>query len=485
MPPNRFRTVFTPTSEDGASLTLARDGKGWTVHYVSSQAANELAARIDKTFRPPVKPILLIKGVDSGDFLITYPLNTTATSRGYLQPKYDVLRTNTFEGFNFGKPTDDEDVVSLLQGLPAGFVRSPFFGLGTNFELRYLTDAIEETHVTDLRIRSGRSAGLPAIAKSSYMLSRKMFDDARRAINRSHDRALTIAADEKRVFAHNTLLTAVNSTKYPAEHRRYRKDAIVEAIGKSLQADIALSFSDQETVIKAARSSARRLARAKPGELLELNRQIELVTLETLIERLKGMLEKGLKEPAWQTFFTDNPFVLRLAFGFPIVIFGGQVSVVGGKFSGIGGKISDFAVKAAASGNMTLLEIKTPGTNLLDTKNYRGEVHAPSRELVGAVNQILDQRYHLQKNIHALKDNAGAWDVETYAVQGLVIAGRSPDDKVRRKSFELFRNGLRSVTIITFDELLHKLQDLQEFLGVSPEAPAGVSLVRETVRGAK
>nr|WP_249788443.1 Shedu immune nuclease family protein [Bradyrhizobium sp. G127] len=183
------------------------------------------------------------------------------------------------------------------------------------------------------------------------------------------------------------------------------------------------------------------------------------------------MLARKLSEGAWQSFFTDNPFVLRLAFGHPIMMIGGQISVGGRKFSGAGDKISDFVIKAAASGNLGLIEIKTPDTLLIEKTPYRGDLHAPSRELTGAVNQILDQRHHLQKSIPALKDNSGAWDVQSYAIQGLVIAGRIPEGAALLKSFELFRNALKSVTIITFDELGHKLEHLLEVLGTSNAMP--------------
>jgi hypothetical protein len=70
------------------------------------------------------------------------------------------------------------------------------------------------------------------------------------------------------------------------------------------------------------------------------------------------MVSKKLTESAWQRFFVDNPFVLCLAFRLPVVMLHGQVSVGGRRFSGSGDTISDFAVKAFASGNLSLIEIK-------------------------------------------------------------------------------------------------------------------------------
>lgn len=90
--------------------------------------------------------------------------------------------------------------------------------------------------------------------------------------------------------------------------------------------------------------------------------------------------------------------------------------------------------------------------------------------MAGAVTQILDQRYQLQMEINNRKAASGQHDVFTYAIQGLVIAGRDLDDSDHRKSFELFRNGLKDVTIITFSELLHKLKALHAFLTEGEES---------------
>jgi Domain of unknown function (DUF4263) len=470
LPLSRYRTGFVATSANGAQLTLSKTRKLWTVHYTAAPSAITMAAQLDDTFTDPRGPLLLVQGNASSGRLVTHPLKMNASSRGFLTPKYERLRTITFEGFSleplFGDamPETTDEVIEMLRALPAGCVRDPYFGLGLNWDLRFLTYAIEKVEgVSDLHIQSG-GRDPPTISGDSYVIGARRFDDVRKAINRAHQKALQIADSEKRVFVHNTLLTALDPATHPERHRVYHKDAIVEAVGKSLNRQTVLSEADQEAVVAVARTAARPLSRTKPTELLELSRDIEIVTLETLTERLRNLLTKKLKESDWQNFFIENPFVLRLAFGFPITMVGERVSVGGRKFTGAGEKITDFAVKAAASGNLALIEIKTPQTVLIETTPYRGDVHAPSRELSAAVNQVLDQRYQLQKHIQSLKDNSGEWNIETYAVQCLIIAGRVPGEKAKIKSFELFRNGLKSVTVITFDELLAKLGQLHEFL---------------------
>ena len=46
------------------------------------------------------------------------------------------------------------------------------------------------------------------------------------------------------------------------------------------------------------------------------------------------------------------------------------------------------------------------------------------------------------------------------------MIGRNPVDREREKSLELFRHDLKSVLVLTYDELLEKLENLHEFLQV-------------------
>ena len=47
-----------------------------------------------------------------------------------------------------------------------------------------------------------------------------------------------------------------------------------------------------------------------------------------------------------------------------------------------------------------------------------------------------------------------------------------PAEEAQRKSFELLRGNSKDVEIVTFDELLKKLDGLRQFLA-SPAAPVG------------
>ncbi|ACK86229.1 Shedu immune nuclease family protein [Methylorubrum extorquens] len=468
--PYRAGRGMTPNYGD----VIIKTGKICTLSFQPNQDGLDAALRNDPTFVAPPKPILIARIDDAAGTLEIYPLNTTRESGDLFGPKYDRIESIRFENFNLSlwHPTDLDEARHYLAKLPAGFVRAPEMGFGIDYELRAITEALEEMSIDGLVIRAGRTSGLPRLEGTKYVMSKVHFDTVRRAVRRVHDQALARAGEEKERVAHNELLTRVDPAQFPEQPPIYRPDGVTAIIATRSGDD--LSPRDQQTVIAAAGAVAKAATKRNQAPLLQLSRKIETVTLDELISRFRNLLNDKSSENKWQTFFRDNPFVLRLAFGFPVVQMGEQVSVGGGKFTGTGGKISDFVVKAAATGNLALIEIKTADTPLLEKLEYRGGVHAPHRELSGAVNQVLDQRYLLQKHLPALKENSGDYDVEGFSVQGLVIAGRAPEIRDQKKSFEIFRHSLKSIVIITFDELLKKLEMLSDFLRSSdvPEMTA-------------
>lgn len=524
----RFGAAFIATEEEGAKLTFQKlQHGGWELGYEPSPKAVELAERFNEEFVKPKAPILLAKGDTPNGIITTYPLNTNAASYSFLQQKYAKLRAIQLVGFSYkhgwhgfdevqdatafdfdnSLSTDEEEDINLenesddedcdfeidddekiedsaiswprglsdvkwfLKELPSGLIRDPYFGLGLNYDLRFIIDTVESIDsVETLSIFKGRGVS-PTYSGRTYSISAKSFDEIRRTINRTHSAALDFANSEKMTYANNALLHPIDGKKYPLANPKYQKDSITRALGEAPRGQVRLSDSDQKVMVAAMKGAAKQLSQSKSREILELSNEIELVTLETLIERMKGMLSTKKSERDWQQFFQDNPFILRLAFGFPVLKMGDQVSVGGRKFDGSGDKIADFVVKAAATGNLGLIEIKTPQTELLTSKKpYRRDVYAPTWELSGAVSQVLDQANHLHRNLLALKDNSEDHSIEAFAINAVVIAGRNPTEKAERKSFEFYRNSLRSVLILTFDELLHKLEQLHEVLRPTTDA---------------
>lgn len=403
--------------------------------------------------------LLRVNGRD--DVLTIFPVKTFPDREDFLQPKNDRILTISLEGFSVGDPQSPEDIEMILESLPPGFIKDPEYGLGLQKDFRFIIHAIEEIKtLTKLMVTKRRPS---SVESDTYVLSHRDYEAVRKGINRTHDKALDAALVDKEVLAHNALLTSILPDRYPKKHRPYKKDTIVKVVLGAAEASPNLSVADKAAALTLVSKNKQDLAKSHLQQLLELRAEIELVTLEQLIDRLGKLIAQGQSESRWHQLFVDNPFILSLTFGLPIVALGGQVSVGGRKFDGTGDKIADFLYRNGLTDNITLMEIKTPSAKLLGAE-YRSGVFSPSPGLAGTVSQVLDQRYQLQKNIAALKDSSRRHDLESYAIKCAIVIGTTPDDPDQKKSLELFRNNLNDVLIVTFDELLEKLRHLHTFL---------------------
>lgn len=449
---------------DNGKITFApvRKGRAWEVRYTPKAKAIETSLRAEPDYTPPRGPILIAKADTEAGWIETYPLNATRMGHGLFGPKYDVLRTIRFEALNLFGAEDWESAQYALKGLTAGFVVTPEAGLGLDYELISIVDELEAAGVSTLIVRNGPRKGLPTFDAGTLTVARIQFDEVRRGVRTIHRRALDRAMDEKHRLAHNALLTAADSTRFPETPVSHEKGAILAAIRAGVET--VLPRKDREAALSAVAPLARDVVTRKPAAVQALAREVELITLEELIKRYEKLLGEDRGEAAWQTFFKTYPFALKLAFGYPIIAMGDQVSVGGGRFDGKGEKITDFTASAALSGNLALIEIKTPDTALLGKVPYREGVYAPSRDLSGSITQVLDQKYQLQIDFASKRLKSRAFDLEVYAVQCLVIVGRNPAGDDEKKSFEMFRRDLRHVLVLTFDEMLLKLKTILDFL---------------------
>ncbi len=162
-------------------------------------------------------------------------------------------------------------------------------------------------------------------------------------------------------------------------------------------------------------------------------------------------------EEFWQTTLTQNSIVLSQVFSFPVIILQGKAYVGGTGLDQSGGNLVDFLLTNDLTENTVLVEIKTPETRLLG-RRYRGGAYSPSSELVGAVAQISNYKHYLMRN--STQPEIG---VNAFNPPCLVVAGsldQTPDE-AQRRAFELYRQGLRDVQIVTYDELFHKVANLR------------------------
>lgn len=193
-----------------------------------------------------------------------------------------------------------------------------------------------------------------------------------------------------------------------------------------------------------------------------LQRGIYSTGISKLIEsRDHDFLEKRDDESFWQHKFESNKKTLEHLLGSNIDLCCGEFSVGSTDTSGKGNRRTDFALLHSLSRNISLVEIKTPGTVLLSKKKYRG-TFGLSNDLSGTIAQVLIQKSELMKNYYSKRHNS-AFDFEVSAPRCYIICGLLSDisdDKDKLRAFEIHRDVVSShVKIITFDELYHGFLD--------------------------
>jgi hypothetical protein len=191
-----------------------------------------------------------------------------------------------------------------------------------------------------------------------------------------------------------------------------------------------------------------------------------------LVGDLKSLLiiwqenKHNADEKFWEDIFRSNQLVLSQVFSFPVTIFQKQAYVGGKGINNRGGSVTDFLMQNPVSENILLIEIKTPESRLLGS-SYRETVYSIHNDLTGSIIQVSTQRDSLIKDYTALfykeivNNRKGFQALHPHC---LVIAGNLDkeigDDSIKRNSFELFRNGLKDVQVITYDELFYKIEVL-------------------------
>ena len=463
------------------------------VFYVPSKDRLEQSELEPDGIGGPSARLLYVDG--RNQHLTMYPTHTLPSSSkpdSFLQPKYSKVKRITLAGWstfqsdvanvilnnnaglgiangeNHGLDEDEELVKAVLESLPSYLIKDYDYGLGFTQPYRYIVHSVENlSDCNEIVIAENHGTGIGSNGKAFYISSKDM-NKVRKAIDRTITTSRTAAQSINYAATRNFFAEIIGQPEVPVRTGRSpMRKSITESI---LRGEASLSDDEQEEVLGVLARNAKTIAVSKPEKLSTLKRDIELVTLESLIERYQEMMKAELKEKEWQEFLDANSFIMSLAFGCPIVKVRGQAWVAGHKLSRKGGIIADFLVKNSLTDNSAIIEIKTPKTDLLNKTPYRREIYTPSGELVGAINQALGQKQSFEREISLIKDKSGLPDIESYAVRCCLIIGKLPVDKAKKRSFELFRGNSKNVDIVTFDELFEKLRSLRDLLtGKIPE----------------
>ncbi|MDT3738180.1 MAG: DUF4263 domain-containing protein [Candidatus Kapabacteria bacterium] len=195
--------------------------------------------------------------------------------------------------------------------------------------------------------------------------------------------------------------------------------------------------------------------------------QVQINDIANLVStsRLKNILiiwdqhKNNYDEEFWQILFQENAWILSQIFSTTYIKVGEKYYCGGKEDDNRGSVIGDF-LYINNNNNLAFIEIKTPKENIIIGNIYRGEIdranliYSINKELTGAVNQVLNQKkeylkYHQERNNKYLN-----------YYKCIVLIGKTPSTQYELKSFDLYRNSLKDVEIVTFNELFDKVQSI-------------------------
>ncbi len=205
------------------------------------------------------------------------------------------------------------------------------------------------------------------------------------------------------------------------------------------------------------------LASLAPDKMPALGALLGIVALKEALAHWQRN-QSNNSEEFWQSSLSERTYVLSQAFAYPIIVIGSKAYVGGKQISNKGGNIVDFLAAIESTDAAVLIEIKTPRTKLLGPE-YRNGVFPLSGDLMGAIAQALKYRQSFVGNFQNISGNDSY--ITAAEPRCLIIAGNAGSElktPAMRESFELQRERLQGVTILTYDELFSKLDRIVKLL---------------------
>lgn len=186
----------------------------------------------------------------------------------------------------------------------------------------------------------------------------------------------------------------------------------------------------------------------------KLKAGFELKILKKIALDLDNRIKSDKSESTWQDYLKAN--ILHIQQGYIAFVEKANIGLIDTKFP-------DFLL-VTHDEYLDILEIKTPATSLLafDTsrKNYFW-----STELGKAISQTenyIHEVYTLADKVRSkIKDKYGI-ELRVVRPRGVIIAGSTEqfsNNKKMADDFRLLCQGLKNITVVTYDELLVRLQN--------------------------
>jgi hypothetical protein len=196
---------------------------------------------------------------------------------------------------------------------------------------------------------------------------------------------------------------------------------------------------------------------------------VEIDSLKALAQDFRVELQATHAESWWQDYIKGRILIMQQ----------GYIRAIEKMNVAIGNtKYPDFSL-VTHDNYLDILEIKKPDTSILKEDLSRGNFHWDI-EISRAVIQVENYLEHISN--HAadvrsfLKDKYNI-DLKVVRPRGFILAGNTSEfaDQKQRDDFRLLSYGLKNVTVITYDELLTRLDNhikvLEQFQAAVPTDP--------------
>lgn len=235
----------------------------------------------------------------------------------------------------------------------------------------------------------------------------------------------------------------------PEKRKKYLEKLLDEDYGEEIWNELVSNEPDLATKFSLAR--------------LQSNR-------EKVLEEFKESLDNKKDEDYWQSFFENNPWIFGYGLNYKFLTLTSEQPNYGGEnYTGKGKQKGDLLTNTESSKAKftVLVELKKADTNILairpkarDNVKYRNGAWLLSSELLGGLSQIQVNCKSWQKSAEEL-NNRKLIEKGIFTVQpkGILVIGNTKEfeqDLEKITTFELFRQGLSNIEILTYDELYER-----------------------------
>lgn len=370
------------------------------------------------------------------------------------EPKYPPVEKIIYSGFGG-------------QALPRGIAKSPTFGLGFTKNLSPVFYYLSEKFALKTISVVAKGENKLDLTDKTLTINASTLDDLFVAIKNTYDRH----SNEVKALVVKSL-SRIFPRDVKFEKEEYAKNTIHTFLSDKTEHAEKFSNLDWQALINLIDLSSKHAEIIETSTLIKTRETIEEHYIEDVIAKYKALLEQKTEtdrlEDKWQEFFKTHSWIFSYVLSLPVILHEDQAYVGGKKVTNKDGKVTDFLVKNHLTNNVSFIEIKTHKTDLVKGgAAYRGtDVFSISSELTGSINQVLNQRDNFQKEFWTLKGKSGG-SFETLNSSCVIVVGSIQDlEDTQKESFELFRSNSKDVLIITFDELLLRLEGLHNLMSV-------------------